>query len=246
MLRSRPFCCAAFRHSSATWLLAFVGLALLAASGSAQEPPPTGTAKPDPNVSYAEIWTPRDRTGTIHLHGGVFAPINAEKATSATLGARFGLNLGSHVVLGVLADYSYKAKSLLEPVESDLKGFEPQKLLAKVDAHLIPAMVFLEVKLTDKFPIVPYAGVGAGYEWLLLRAKDYRTAESAQATFASVAWQSYAGIGMRLSKSVRLDGELFYNGGTLARDVVEENGNSWRETVDAEGVGLRVGLNVTY
>ncbi len=239
MFFCRPASCAASRRAFATWLLAVLGLSLLATDGSAQPPPN------DPNVTYAEVWTAREQTGTLHLHGGVFAPIDAD-ATSATLGARIGINLGSHMLLGVLGDWSYKSKKVLQPVDSALPGFEPEILLAKVDAHLVPAMVFLQVKLTDKFPVVPYGGVGAGYEWLILQANDYRTAESWTATYANWAWQSYAGLGMKLSKGLRVDGELFYNGALLARDVTDQTGAAWRETVDAEGVGVRFGVDIVY
>jgi hypothetical protein len=222
-------------------------LALFAAPLFAAPEPDSSQSPPagNPSKDYAEIWTPRASTGTIHLHGGVFAPINAN-ATSATFGARIGFNLGSHVLLGVLADWSFKSKSLLEPATSGLPGFRPKTLLAKVDAHLIPAMAFLQVRLTDKFPLVPYAGVGAGYEWLILRAIDYRTDESKLATYGNVAWQGYGGLGLRLSKGLRLDGELFYNGGVLVRNVDGQNGERLRETVNVNGVGVRVGLDVVY
>jgi len=257
----RPASCAVSRYTRATWFLATFGLVLLVAPVAAQEAdttasgavaadstapaPPSGTTPAERKYFYAEVWTPRARTGEIHLHGGVFAPITAN-ATSPTIGARIGLDLGSHVQLGIMGDWTYKSKNLLEPVDNGLPGFEPQIVLAKVDAHLVPAMVFLQVKLTDKFPLVPYGGVGAGYEWLILKATDYRTGQEAVATYANPAWQTYAGMGLRLSKGVRLDGELFYNGAMLGRDVSDQNGKLWRETVDVNGVGLRVGLNVVY
>ena len=270
----RPASGAASRCVRVTLFLASVGLALFAVPVTAQEgsapaspdsvaadtpatnppaseppvqPPATSAGAPpsERNYFYAEVWTPRARTGEIHLHGGVFAPINAN-ATSATLGVRIGLDLGSHVLLGVMGDWSYKSRNLLQPVTSELPGFEPQIVLAKVDAHLVPAMLFLQVKLTNKFFLVPYAGVGAGYEWLILRAQDFRTSEEVTATYANPAWQAYGGMGLRLSKGVRVDGELFYNGAVLGRDVSDQNGNLWRETVDANGVGARVGLNVVY
>ena len=88
-------------------LLLAVSLMLLAANAWAQTPS-------DPNVLEGEMWTPRASTGTIHLHGGLFLPNNAE-ATSPTVGARIGINLASHVLLGVMADWSYKAKALKQP-----------------------------------------------------------------------------------------------------------------------------------
>jgi hypothetical protein len=237
----RPVRCAAFRFTRVScFLVAVAAFALLSATDSSAQ----GTTT-DPNVFNADVWTPRSRTGEIHLHGGVFAPIDAE-ATSATLGARIGIGIGSHALIGISGDWAFKSNKLLEPVQGALPGFEPEILLAQVDAHLVPAMLFVQVRLTDKFFLEPYAGAGAGYEWLILDAKDYRTDESWSATYSNWAWQGYAGLGLRLSQSTRLDGELFYNGGLLGRDVVDQSGDSWRETVDAEGVGARVGLNFVY
>jgi hypothetical protein len=216
--------------------------ALLVSTVLAQTEP----AKPpaDPNVTYANVWTPRTETGRIHLHGGVFAPIDAN-ATSATLGARLGFNIGSHVLLGASGDWTFHTKSLKQNSDS-LPGLEPKIVLAKVNAHLIPAMAFIQVKLTDKFPIVPYFGVGAGYEWLILDAKDYRTDRTASRTYANWAWQSYGGLGLALGRDTRLDGELFFNGGSLERDVTDQTGQTWREAVDVKGAGVRVGLDILY
>jgi hypothetical protein len=216
------------------------------AADSTQSSPPATPPK-SRKVYYADVWTPRDRTGEINLHGGVFAPVHKNSSgVSPTLGLRLGLDLGSHVMLGVMGDWVYKSKSLLEPIPSELPNLEPQIVLAKVDAQIIPAMMFLQVKLTDQFPLVPYVGVAAGYEWLMLNANDYRTDESAHVTYADWAWQSFAGLGLRLSRGVRLDSELFYNGGMLERDVHDQFGETVSEVVDVNGVGARIGLNIVY
>ena len=241
--------------------LAFLATPLLAQGtpdSVAQTPPQTPTQtqpqaqpKNQPQSDqpyYAKVWTPRARTGEIHIHGGVFQPIDGN-ATSATLGLRLGLDLGSHIQLGVSGDWAYGTKSLLEPVPGGLPGFEPEIELAKVNAQLIPAMLFLQVKLTDQFPIVPYAGIAGGYEWLILDAHDYRPTlgpADVSRTYADLAWQTYAGLGLRLSQGVRLDGELLYNSGRLARDVTDQFGDTYSETVNVDGVGVRVGLNVVY
>lgn len=226
-----------FGLSSSTLILSSPSLA----QSQPANPPPT-----DPNVSYAKVWTPRTETGRLHLHGGVFAPSNAN-VPSATLGARLGFNVGSHVLMGFSGDWTFHTKSREQSSDS-LPGLEPKIVLAKVNAHLIPAMAFIQVKLTDQFPIVPYIGVGAGYEWLILNATDYRITPhpTASRTYANWAWQSYAGLGLALSKSTRLDGELFFNGGTLGRDITDETGTEWRETVNAKGVGARVGIDILY
>jgi len=107
-------------------------------------------------------------------------------------------------------------------------------------------MLFLQVNLTEKRFLVPIAGAAAGYEWFMLTANDYRTGQSAKATYANFAWEGWGGLGMRLDKTVRLDGELFYNGGSLERTVTDSSGNSWLEAIDLNGIGARVGLDIQF
>jgi hypothetical protein len=222
------------------WSFALLGLALLAPkSGWAQGAPG------DSNVVYAKVWTPRQETGRIHLHGGLFVPETDRNAVAATLGMRLGLNVGSHVLMGFAGDWIFKTKSLTQDSDS-LPGIQPKIELARVDAQIFPAMVFMQVKLTDRFPIVPYFGVGAGYEWLILTAHDYRNQTSATHTFENPAWQAYSGVGLTLGRDVRLDGELFYNGATLKRQIVDSSGMTWNEIVDMNGVGARVGVSLLY
>src|SRR5262245_33734861 len=108
---------AAIRRARATWFVSLVGLALLSAPALAQSPDSTRTP-PNPGAQapststndkllYAKMWTPRPRTGEISLHGGVFVPIEGH-ATSPTLGARVGLDLGSHVLLGIMGDWTLR------------------------------------------------------------------------------------------------------------------------------------------
>jgi hypothetical protein len=66
------------------------------------------------------------------------------------------------------------------------------------------------------------------------------------ATYGNIAWEGYAGMGLRLTSEVRLNGELFYNGGSLERGVVDASGRSWREAVGVNGVGLRVGVDSNF
>ncbi len=229
--------------------LAALMLVLGCAAASAADSPPGGNATSPAgdkaNRYYADIWAPRSKTGTIHLHGGVFAPVNAN-ANGTTMGMRLGVNAGTHVLLGVMGDWSFQSKNLLQPTTSDWPGLQPKLVLANVNAHLVPAMAFIQVRLTDRFPIVPYGGLAGGYEWLLLRAKDYRTGQTADLTYANWAWQGYTGVGLRLSEGLRIDGEVYYNGGALERDVADANGLPLKEAVDVNGVGARFGLDIVY
>ena len=119
-------------------------------------------------------------------------------------------------------------------------------MLARIDGHLLPAMGFLQVNLTEKRALVPYAGIAVGYEWLRFVANDYRTNRTASTMYANWAWESWGGFGMRLGQDLRVDTELFYNGGSLERNVTDSSGHGWREAVDVNGVGARVGLDILF
>ena len=196
------------------------------------------------SVGYGRVIIPKYTTHSLHLHGGLFRTIDGD-ATSPTVGLRYGRHLGSHLQGGVLAGWTYKRKNLEQPVES-FPGVDPRIVLARVEGHLVPAMLFLQVNLTEKRFLVPYAGIAAGYEWFQLQATDYRTDESTKATYANLAWEGWGGIGMRLGEDLRLDGELFYNGGSLERDVTDSSGRSFKEAIDANGIGARVGLDILF
>jgi len=206
---------------------------------------PPGVSADSDKVYMANIHEPRTHTGAIHLHGGVWAPIDAS-VTNAMLGMRIGANMGEPVLFGLQTGWTYHTKSLYDTVASGPPGLNPRTVLATGTAHLIPAMAFLQVTLTQKLPIVPYAGIAAGYEWLYLLAKDYRTSRDTSLTYANFAWEWYAGVGLKLSQSVRVDGEVYYNGASLTRDVPGANNTTLKEAVDMDGAGVRIGLNIVY
>jgi opacity protein-like surface antigen len=185
---------------------------------------------------------PKPKANSLHLYGGLFAPIDVN-APSPTLGVRLGRRLGAHLQGGLLVDWTFERKNLEQPTNG-LPGLQPHLILARADAQLIPVMAFFEVSLTEKRFLVPYAGIAAGYEWLLLHANDYRTGEVATGRFENFAWQSWGGIGIRLDPGLRVDVELNYNGGSLERDATDASG--LREAVRVNGVGARVGLDILY
>jgi hypothetical protein len=151
----------------------------------------------------------------------------------------------SHVQGGFLVDWTFERKNLEERVNS-LPGLQPHRILARVDGQLIPVMAFLQVDLNERRFLVPYFGVAAGYEWLMLSANDFRNGDEASATYANYAWEGWGGLGLRLGPDMTFDFEAFYNGGSLERDVVDEFGQSWTDAVHISGVGARVGLNFLF
>jgi hypothetical protein len=211
--------------------------AYMMSRGSARihaQPPP---ATPPPTAPVTSVYR-------IHLHGGLFEPIEVNEP-SPTLGVRLGRRVVSHLHAGVLVDWTFERKDLTEPV-NDRPGLQPHRILARADGHLVPAMVYLNVDLNETRFLAPYAGIATGYEWLFLKAADYRTDATASATYSNWAWVSWGGIGMRLDPQLRVDGEVFYNGASLERVVTDSSGASWREAVNANGAGARVGLNIQF
>ena len=212
-------------------------------------PPSSTTLNPTTQIPIAATSpttpapaAPKPKANSIHLYGGLFAPIDVN-APSPTIGMRFGRRLGGHLQAGLLVDCTFERKNLEQPVNG-LPGLQPNLILARADGMLVPAMLFFEVSFTEKRFLVPYAGIASGYEWLMLKANDYRTGASASATFANVAWQGWGGLGIRLDQGLRVDVELNYNGGSLERDATD--GSGLREAVRVNGVGARVGLDISY
>ena len=187
---------------------------------------------------------PKSKAYRVHLHGGLFAPIDVN-ATSPTIGLRLGRRLVSHVQGGLLIGWTFERKNLEQPV-TGLPGLQPHRILARVDGQLVPAMAYIQVDLNESRFLVPYVGIATGYEWFKLKANDYRTGETASATFSNVAWESWGGFGLRLGPDMTFDSELFYNGGSLEREVSDTSGQSWTEAVHANGIGARVGVNFMF
>jgi len=180
---------------------------------------------------------------TLHLQGGLFSPIDVN-APSPTVGLRLGRLWLPHLQGGLLTEWTFRRKNLEQPV-ANYPGLNPQRVLARVDATLVPAMAFIQVNLSEKRFLVPYVAVAAGYEWLSFTATDFRTSEQVKASYANFAWESWGGFGMRLEPRLRADVEVFYNGGKLERDVTDSSG-TFTEAVDMNGVGARVGLDILF
>jgi hypothetical protein len=221
--------------------------ALLATGYVSKVPPQIGSPPDSDKVYMANMQVPRTRTGAITFYGGAFTRTSYAAAANANLGARIGINVGNPLVIGIESGWIYHTKSLYDTSTTPIPpAFEPKVVLATATANLIPVMAFLQATLNDKRMLAPYVGIGAGYEWLILTAKDYRSGGTSKSlTYGNWAWDWYGGVGLKLSQGLRLNGEVFYNIGTLGRDVYVGN-DLLRETVDVQGAGARIGLNIIY
>jgi opacity protein-like surface antigen len=184
-----------------------------------------------------ELWS-------MQLDAGLFTPIEASGA-SPSVGVRYCKHFGSHLQGGMLTGWTFKNTSVEAPT-GGLQSNESHVELARVEARLTPLMMFMQVDLTDRSWLVPFAGIGAGYEWLRVDAEDHRTGQKSVVKYGNVAWEAYTGIGLRLTSRVRLNNELFYNGGSLESSVLDSSGHTWREAVHVNGVGARVGLDMIF
>jgi hypothetical protein len=206
----------------------------------------TGARTAAAQTGYAQVWTPENarESASLRLHGGVFSPIEVN-APSPTIGLRLSKFVGSHLQAGVLTGWTFERKDRTQNT-STLPGTAPQLLLARLDGHLVPAMGFLQVNITQKSWLHPYFGVGVGYEWLTIEGTNYETQETGTMTFDNIAWEGWAGMGFRLGKDLRIDGELFYHGASLERDVTDDTGETWKEIVNLNGVGARFGIDIIF
>ena len=161
------------------------------------------------------IYSTRTRTGALHIHGGAFAPIDAN-ALSANVGARLGINLGSPLLFGVSGGWTHYTKNLFQPVSSELPGIEPQGDPRHRQCSA-PAgdVCSCRPRSPSSTSSSQYVGIGAGYEWLFLRAQDFRDGSDQKLTYKNWGWEWYAGMGLKISQGLRVDGELFYNGALL-------------------------------
>jgi hypothetical protein len=181
---------------------------------------------------------------SMQLDGGMFSPIEAS-AASATAGMRYCKHYSPHLQGGLLTGWTFN-RTKLEAPAGGVPGPEPQVELAQTDANLVPLMGFIQVNLTDRRRLVPFAGFGAGYEWLTLHVADLQTGLQSKATYANLAWETFAGVGLRFGSIWRLNSELYYNGGSLERKVPDPSGSVRREVVHVNGVGVRVGFDMEF
>ena len=183
------------------------------------------------------------------LHGGYF---NASSDNTApfVIGMRAGPMVDQRLQLGFMVDWVHQTKNLSN-ILSTTVGPSGIPVSVKEDsaralmnqAHL---MVFTQISGWGLLGFVPYVGVGGGYEFLVLSADNFVTGQSLQANFAGWAWQVWGGVGIPLGKRTKLNGELYVNQAEVGKTISDVNGVSTRQTIDLNGVGIRVGLAWGY
>ena len=185
---------------------------------------------------------------TTQVYAGFFDPTD-NFSTGFNGGFRAGPQIDPHVQIGMAVDWWHKSESermSLGTVPLPGGSGSEELVLSRSTANLLPILGFVQVSGDENMPVIPYAGVGAGYEWLFLNADDYVTGESFDQTFGGFGWQLWGGAALPLSGRSRLIGEVFYNGSEVGSDVdvpTPDGLLTVRDVVQMNGVGMRFGLS---
>lgn len=187
-----------------------------------------------------------DSQSVSQIHLG-FSDPEGEASRQFLMGVRGGPMLDPHVQLGVGVDWAHMAENVSSVShQSPGPGGIPitvQQDLSRASTNLFPIMAFVQVSGDDNMSVIPYFGAGAGYEVMNLTADDYLTGASFDATYGGWGWQVWGGAAFPLSGRVRVNGEVFVNTADLSRDVSDSAlGVTYRETVKADGMGMRIGM----
>jgi hypothetical protein len=193
--------------------------------------------------------SPKSQT-YLQLQGGFFDP-DGEPGKEGLGSFRLGALVDPHVSIGGMVDWSHRGESDATIV-SEVPGpgggppITTELLLAKSSIDLVPILAYLQFSGDGRTGIVPYAGIGGGYELLFLKAED-PTGVTYDQTFGGWGWQAWAGLGIPLSRDARITGEVFRNGGDLSHDSDDPStGYTIRETVNVNGTGARFGVAFSF
>lgn len=180
------------------------------------------------------------------IHAG-FLDLEGGEAAGVLFGWRGGIAVDPHIQIGGQVDWRHRGRSDAVVV-SEGPGPGGTTIVTRADlarssSDLVPLLGFVQVTGGSSMKVIPYAGLGGGVQILHLSAENFLTGEEFEGTFAGFGWQAWAGAALPLSGRARLNAEVFVNAAELSRDVSDpQTGIEYRETVEADGAGMRFGL----
>ena len=182
----------------------------------------------------------------VQLHLGFFDP-DGGGANSFVAGLRGGPLADRHVQIGGALDWVHRSEDETvvagDPFQQGNTIITPTRVLSRATSDLIPFQLFIQLNGDDNMSVIPYGGLAGGYQVLFLSADDFSTGESFDATFAGWGWQAWVGAALPLSGQSRFVGEFYLNQSEPEREVEDAaSGVTFRERVNADGVGMRFGL----
>ena len=188
---------------------------------------------------------PRPETFT-QFHLG-FMDVDGPEKPGVLFGLRGGLAVDPHVQVGGQIEWRHRGNSDTQVISSQPAPgggtITVRRDLARSSSDLIPLMALVQIGGGPELQVIPYFGIAGGVEILHLSAENFETGEEFDGTFSGFGWQMWGGVAFPLSGRSRVNAELFYNGAELSRDIEDDfTGQTFRETVDMNGAGGRIGL----
>ncbi len=196
---------------------------------------------------YRDYHTPRDHrsSGVSQLHAGFFDP-KEFSSPGVLFGFRGGATIDERVQVGIDVDWRYKSEQQTVVVSRQTLPAggtaEVRRVLSRASSNLLPILGYIQLGSGRDLPLSPYVGAGAGYEAYFISADDFNTGTHFDAQYGGFAWQAWVGAQIPLSARSRLIAEVFTNQAELGRDV-DVSGQTYRETVNLDGTGMRFGIN---
>jgi len=180
------------------------------------------------------------------VHVGFYDP-DGNPSRRFLLGLRGGPMIDSHIMLGIGADWAHQSDVTSSVIQHqtapDGTPITVRQDLSRASTDFVPLIAFAQISADDDMPIIPFFGIGGGYEFMSLSGDDFQNNTSFDATYGGWGWQLWGGAAYPLSGRSRLTGELYVNNAELGRDVTDNvTGVGYRETVNANGIGVRVGI----
>ncbi len=203
-----------------------------------------------PPTAYHHAAPPAFSQGYFGLHGGVFR-IEDTAVDAGDVGMKLGLSLAPMLRVGTLVDYQWRSISQTAPIGT-IEGPGGTNITNSYDlgsghSDLVPWLGFIEIGPVPRAVVSPYVGVGAGYEWLHLHATRSDIPVAFDASYGGFGWQGWAGVAMKLSDTIKLNGEVYGNFSEVSRDAYDEIlGAVVKESVKMDGVGVRGGLQFGF
>lgn len=189
----------------------------------------------------------RRSSGYAQLHGGFFDPEAQQAANATVFGFRAGGSLDRNFQIGLGVDWHHRSaerSTVIREVPVPGGTAEQRLELGHQSSNLFPTMAFLQIS-PGGGALVPYFGIGGGYEVLFLSAEDFETGEQFDATYGGWGWQAWAGLAIPVASQTRLAAEVYTNSADVSRDVDDPTtpGRTVKEIIGVNGVGARFGLS---
>ena len=180
------------------------------------------------------------------LHAGFFNPQNGV-GQGFVLGFRGGPNVSPNVQLGAALDWEHRSAQNGQIVGTSNGPGGTTIVTRQVvtsSENTFPMLAYFQLAGSSKRALVPYIGIGGGYEIVSLYATDYATNSAFSATYGGWGWQSWAGIRIPFAARSGVLAEIYTNQATAYRDAYDPYyGVTLRESVDLSGLGARFGLS---